>query len=333
MADKDHDFARCGLEKRVGEGASDAPQPPVGVEECRPGVEADAHRSLHATPSVRWSVVVPTKAGWPHLARTLPPLLAALGADDEAVIVGDGRDPGLPDETGRQCRTVIHDGPAGFAPVCNRGAAASRGAMLLFLNDDVVVPPGVLGTLERALADPGIGAVGPNVLSETLGRSESGTSLRWHHGVLEARQSPLDGAGCVPVPYLCGAALAIRRGDFERLGGFDERLAPYFWEDVDLSIRTRGRVGATAVACGATVVHRHGATIRSEPERERRAVYERNRLLVSWRHLHGWRWLPHLGWLPLRLAGSVVRDRAVLLGFVRAFGSLRSKRSRDARRG
>jgi GT2 family glycosyltransferase len=149
--------------------------------------------------------------------------------------------------------------------------------------------------------------------------------------VLEARQEALSGSAPVELPYLCGAALAVRRADFERVGGFDERLAPYYWEDVDLSLRLRAAVGAT-VAVAATVEHRHGATIAREPERRRRVVYERNRFLVSWRHLRGARWLAHLGWLPLRLAASVVRDGAVAAGLGSALWRVLSGEGRGAAR-
>lgn len=259
--------------------------------------------------------MIPTVAGWAHLESALPPLLAAMSLADEAVVVGDGRDPAVPPLGDPRCRVIVHRGRAGFAPACNRGASESRGELLLFLNDDVTVSAGVLDRLEAALRAPGVGAVGPNVVSEALGRSESGTRLVWNHGVLEARQLAFAGGGDPAVPYLCGAAFALRKHDFVRLGGFDERLAPYFWEDVELSLRVRERVGATIVASGATVVHRHGASISREPEAKRRIVYERNRLLVTWRHLRGRRWLAHLAWLPLRLAAGAVRDRAVTLGF------------------
>ncbi len=332
MTDEQDDLAGHDVEQGVGEGARDAAEPPVGVEEGSPRVEPDPHRPQDATPSPRWSVVIPTRTGWGLLAATLPSLLATLGPDDEVVVVGDGRDPGVPAGLHARCRTVVHRGPAGFAPVCNRGASEARGRLLLFLNDDVAVPAGALDALERELAHPGTGAAGPDVLSEALGRSESGTSLRWRRGVLDARQDALAGTGRVEVPYLCGAALAVPSRVFGALGGFDERLAPYFWEDVDLSLRIRAAVGAVVVTRSVVVRHRHGATVSSEPARARRVVYERNRLLVSWRHLRGWRWLAHLAWLPLRLAASAARDRAVAAGFVQALAATRSGVRRGARR-
>jgi len=318
VGNEENDLARQQPKQFSGEGASHAPEAPVGVEERRSGVEADPHLSHDATATGRWSVVIPTKAGWEHLASTLPPLLAILGAADEVIVVADRCEAPLPPTYDARCRIVVHGGPPGFAPACNCGAREARGRLLLFLNDDVVVGPGLLDRMEDELLRPGVGAVSPDVFSEYLGRSESGTTVTWHHGVLESRQGWLPGEGRVSVPYLSGAALALRRDDFLRLAGFDERLTPYFWEDLDLCLRVRELVGDTVVVGGVSVAHRHGATIGQEPDSRRRAIYERNRLLVSWRHLHGWRWLSHLVWLPLRLAAGLVRDRAVPKGFLLA---------------
>ncbi len=332
MGDEQDNLAREKAQQCVGEATRHAAEAAVGVEKRGPSVEPDAHEPYHATTERRFSVVIPTRLGWENLAVTLRPLLAVMGSEDEVVVVADRCDSPLPGRLDPRCRVVFHDGPGGFAPACNRGAREARGRLLLILNDDVLLGNGVLGPLEDALGRPGVGAAGPNVFSEALARSESGTTLAWHRGVLEPRQGPLVGDGAVPVPYLCGAALAVRRGDFLLVGGFDERLAPYFWEDLELSLRIRERVGETVALAGVTVSHRHGATIGHESEGRRRAVYERNRLLVTWRHLRGWRWLPHIAWLPIRLLAGAVRDRAVPAGFVLAVARVGRWKAGDARR-
>jgi GT2 family glycosyltransferase len=262
-------------------------------------------------------VIVPTRSAWDAIGEAVSGALGAGGDDLEVVVVGDQSEPAGMPPGDRRLRLVVHHGARGFAPACNAGARAARGRLLLFLNDDVRLGPGVLAALAAALDRPEVGAAGPDVHSRALGRSESGTVLRWQHGVLEARQEALAGSSPVEVPYLGGAALAVRRADFERLGGFDERLAPYYWEDVDLSLRLRRAIGPTVVTA-ATAEHRHGVTIAREPEWRRRLAYERNRFLVSWRHLRGARWLSHLGWLPVRAAASLLRDRAVVAGLFAA---------------
>ena len=274
---------------------------------------------------------MPTRSPWTAISEAVAGTLGAAGDDLEVIVVGDQGEPEEAPPGGSRLRVVAHHGARGFAPACNAGARVARGSLLLFLNDDVRLGPGVLAALAAALARPDVGAAGPDVHSRALGRSESGTVLRWHRGVLEARQEALAGSGPVNVPYLCGAALAVRRTDFERLGGFDERLAPYYWEDVDLSLRLRDAVGPT-VAVAVTAEHRHGVTIAREPEWRRRLTYERNRFLVSWRHLRGARWLSHLGWLPLRAAASLLRDCAVVAGLCAALWRMLTWRSDGAAR-
>jgi GT2 family glycosyltransferase len=332
VGNEEHDLARVEPQERVGQRPGNPAEAAVGVEERRPCVESDPHRLYDATVERRFSVVIPTRMGGQNLDRTLPPLREALGEDDEVVIVADHCECPLPALPDRRWRLVAHRGSPGFAPACNRGAREARGRFLLILNDDVVVAPGVLERLEEELGRPGVAASGPNVISEILGRSESGTVVTLTHGVLESRQEALRDRGVVSVPYVCGAALAVRRADFLRVGGFDERLAPYFWEDLDLCLRLRDEVGDTTVVSELTVSHRHGATINRAPEKRRRIIYERNRLLVTWSHITGWRWLSHVGWLPLRLLAGVVRDRAVPLGFLKAVARLTSWRDHDARR-
>lgn len=275
-----------------------------------------------------WSVIVPTRVGWTNLQRSLPAIAAALGGAGEILVVADNVR--LDPEAGRSSpfRAVAHAGERGFATACNAGAREARGRRLLFVNDDVELEATTVAALEHILDDPGVAAVGPNVWSEQLRRSESGSRLEWRRGVLDARQDALPENGVWDVPFLTGAAVAVRRDEFLRIGGFDERLAPYYWEDVDLCLRLRA--GRRLLVVGDAIVrHRHGATIGTEGPRARRIVYERNRLLVTWRHAGGQRMAVHLAWLPARLGASCLRDRVVARAWLEALR--RRGRRPDAR--
>lgn len=278
---------------------------------------------------MRWSVVIPTRLQWTALAHSLPPLLSACRADDEVLVVCDNAEPETGELRDPRLRFITHRGPRGFAPACNAGAAVARGEWLLFLNDDVLVRADTLDRLAAPLARPEVGAVGPDIWSRQLGRSESGTRLFWHHGVLEARQEALSGTGEIEVPYLCGAALAVRRSVFARMGGFEGALAPYFWEDVELSLRIREHVGATVVLADAHVEHVHGNTIGRETPLRRGAVYERNRLLVTWMNLKGPQWPSHLAWVPVRLATAALRLEPAALALPIALWRLVAHRRRQ----
>jgi len=275
-----------------------------------------------------WSVVVPTRRVSDRQHEMLKRLAEAFPQPTEIVVVADNVPARGESSPEGRVRCSEHRGTRGFGPTCNAGARAARGANLLFLNDDIRVGPGLLNALGEALGSHSIGAVGPDVWSLALGRSESGTRLFWHHGVLETRQDALSGEGAVEVPYLCGAVLAVRRIDFFAVGGFDERLAPYYWEDVDLSLRIQRSVGTTRVLSDVQVEHDHGATISTEPAHLRRRIYERNRLLVTWKTLSGSRWLAHLVWCPFRLLAATVRDPLTAVAWPLALARLRGRRGR-----
>lgn len=317
------DLARGERQHGIDQAARDPAKTAMGVDECGASVHADSHDPHDLTNALRWSVVVPTRVGWLNLHRSLVLLLAALGEFDEIIIASDGLPLDLPAHLDARCKVVVNNGPRGFATTCNLGARSASGCWLFFLNDDVEVGPAVLDELEPALRDLEIAAAGPNVWSERLGRSESGTALDWHHGVLETRQDSLSAGSMREVPYLCGAALAVRRSDFVRIGGFDERLAPYYWEDADLSLRLCNNRRRLVVLADEIVHHRHGVTIAADDPHLRRVIYERNRLLVTWRHARGLRWIQHLLWLPVRVLASTARDRSVLQGLLAALRLVR----------
>ena len=118
-------------------------------------------------------------------------------------------------------------------------AAASRGTapFILVLNQDCIVEPGVLGPLvESAANDP-----------ENI-------------AVWELRQVPYEHPKAydpvtMDTPWASGAAMLVRRGHFESLGGFEPRIFMY-GEDVDFSWRARAKGLRVVYRPRFAVVHR-----------------------------------------------------------------------------
>ena len=154
---------------------------------------------------------------------------------------------------------IRNDENRGFGPACNQGAAAADSDILLFLNPDTLsngapIPevtsaflqsPSAVG-VAPALDDSASAGVEqrvfqlrrlPSLLSdarELLLVDHILPANRWRR---RARYLEADRSQPFVVEQAAAAALAVRSDAFERIGGFDERFVPAYWEDVDLCKR------------------------------------------------------------------------------------------------
>jgi GT2 family glycosyltransferase len=148
----------------------------------------------------------------------------------------------------------------GFLRAVNGAAAAVRGRFILLLNNDAVPLPGALERAAARLAqDPLIGAVGGRIVDPT-GRLQEAGPIVWRNA-----NGIGFGAGRAPVhlqfrilretDYCCGAFLLTPTEVFRGLGGFDERFAPAYYEEMDYCFRVR-RAGLRCVYDPAiSIVH------------------------------------------------------------------------------
>lgn len=193
-------------------------------------------------------------------------------------------------------------GNAGFSAACNSGASRARSRKLLFLNPDTRVAAGSLGTLARALDSrqysgailgcaiyDGDGSVQlscrrfPNWKTFFAGRFSLLTRLfpanSWSADYL---MGSFDRQSARRVDWVSGAALAMHKSTFERLGGFDERFFVYF-EDVDLCRRAADMGIPTCYFPEARVEHIIGGSSRGVPYR---ALAYRHRSMWTYYKLH-----------------------------------------------
>jgi GT2 family glycosyltransferase len=193
----------------------------------------------------------------------------------------------------------------GFGPTCNRGAREASGEYLVFVNTDVEFEPASLEKLISRLG-PGTFAVMPLVMSAKIGRFENLTELWVRRGLAWLRATertkllareysagrPLASEAFESV--LCGAMFAVRRSDFLALGGFDEAFAPFYFEDVDLSVRAN-RAGKKVMATADAVVRHMGSQTIGGHFDQRRITHTmlKNQILFTLRHAD---YLPGLRW-------------------------------------
>jgi GT2 family glycosyltransferase len=167
----------------------------------------------------------------------------------------------------------------GFTGGCNLGAARASGDILVFVNGDAVVRPDALARLAAALEDDSVGLASaslrlydrPEVMN-SAGNPVHFLGVSWAGGLGEpaGAHQPLKEVACAT-----GAALAIRRELWQRLGGFWEEMFAYC-EDAELSLRCWQQGLRVVFVPDAVVLHRY------EFSRNPLKLYllERNRLLV-----------------------------------------------------
>jgi GT2 family glycosyltransferase len=216
--------------------------------------------------------------------------VAAAGAL-ETVVVDNGSTDGsieLVRQSFPDVVLVVNERNRGYGAAANQAIAACTAPAVLLLNSDTVLAPGALAELGGYLAaHPRAGVVGPRLANadgslqrSTFDYPSAGDMLLGETGLhLLVARLPGVRERCLrtwahdearAVPWLRGAALAIRRSAFDAVGGFDEEFFMY-WEEVDLSRRMAAAGFATHFAPVTTVVHvraqstsRHACAMRRE---------------------------------------------------------------------
>jgi len=195
---------------------------PAGGPRDRPSVAAGGPRDR---PTVG-AVVLSMGTRSVELSHALSTLLRQQDVDLDVVVVGNGWLPsGLPDGV----RTVALPANVGVPEGRNVGAAAAKGEVLFFYDDDASLPtPDVLARLARVmLAEPTLAVVQPRAVDPTGLPSPR----RW-----VPRLRVGDGLGAGPVMILWEGVFAIRRAAFEAVGGWPGHFF-YGHEGIDLAWR------------------------------------------------------------------------------------------------
>jgi len=123
----------------------------------------------------------------------------------------------------------------------NAGVRAARGELIVFLDDDVIVPPAYVAQHVRHYEDASIGAV--MSLALPVGEIDADQVLAAACNLLEIRSGLKD--GIAQVTTVVGCNCSFRRQAIIEAGMSDERFVGSGWgEDTDLSIRV-GHLGYT----------------------------------------------------------------------------------------
>jgi GT2 family glycosyltransferase len=178
----------------------------------------------------------------------------------------------------------------GFVGSCNAGAARARGEFVLFLNNDTVVTTGWLAALLRCFEEePDAGLVGAQLVYPDGRLQEAGgivfsDASGWNFGRFADPDDPRY-AFRRDADYCSGAAILLRRDLFERLGRFDRRYAPAYYEDTDLAFAVRAAGLRVIYEPRSRVIHFEGITAGTDTGSgmKRFQVVNQAKFLDKWR--------------------------------------------------
>lgn len=227
---------------------------------------------------VRVGAVVLAYGEEERLAECLEALLAE--PLDRIIVVDNGFTSAAPLPTDPRI-TWLHPGVnTGFTGGCNLGAAhvAADCDVIVLVNSDLVVAPTAVMALVTALARPEVGIASglvvlydrPDVVN-SAGNPVHYSMFTWAGDLGEPLPS-------TPHPFAVtvgsGALLAVRRADWQALGGLNDLLFAY-GEDTELSLRTW--LGGQQVVCVPNAIGRHDYVFNGTPGKL--YLVERNRLV------------------------------------------------------
>ncbi|MBS1101497.1 glycosyltransferase [Gluconobacter sp. Dm-62] len=198
--------------------------------------------TVHGVPEISVLMVVYDKIAL--TAQALASLRANYAGAIQLVLV----DSGSHDQTrhiGRMVRgaTILrYRHNIGYLQGCNIALEKAEAPFVLYLNNDIrLYPDAIVHALKRLRSEADIGAVGGKLIRTNMRLQEAG-SIIWRdgatYGYLREDDPNLTTANFVrDVDYCSAAFLMVRTTLLRRLGGYDSRYMPAYFEDADLCIR------------------------------------------------------------------------------------------------
>jgi GT2 family glycosyltransferase len=282
-----------------------------------------------AEPTPSLSVVIPTSRGGPDLEACLASLAAQGYPGLEIVLVDNASPAGSIPPAAGGVRVLRNEENLGFVGASNQGIEASRGELVLLLNDDTVVEPGALSALVDALdRHPEWGACQAKLLLmddparlDAAGSFLTPTGFLIHRGIFGPEERFTDSDEIFAAK---GAALLVRRLALTETEAFDPEFFTYF-EETDLCWRLWLAGWEVGFAADARVLHRLGATASGLPSAFVQFHSYKNRIRTLLKNLGplrvAWMLPYHIGLCMLLALWYLLRGRPGVAGAIlRAIG-------------
>lgn len=176
------------------------------------------------------SIIIPVYNGETTIGSCLKSVFDSDYDDFEVIVVDDGSTDGSPAiARGFPCSVIEMKGNAGPSAARNRGAEASRGEILFFLDSDIIIEKDTVKEIARTFQNkPEISAVFCSYQKNTVPSDFYSEYKNFVHHYTH-QNSQEDAA------TFCGGFGAMKRDVFFKLGGFDESYRSL--EDMEFGYR------------------------------------------------------------------------------------------------
>ena len=292
---------------------------------------------VHDESFVRCSLVVLNYDERQLLLDCVRSMLAAIGPEDEIIVVDNGSSDGSAAAVREQFPSVrlvpLPENRYIFS--LNAGLAVARGEFVAFCNNDMVVEPNFVEEALNCFVADDIFAACSRVLDRNGAEQGTRTAGYWRRGLLFYEPLP-HSAESTDCFFAVGGQSFFRRDVLNRMGSIDELLWPMYHEDIELSYRA-WKNGYRIVYAPRSVCHHMGGKTsrRVFTATQLRSFVRQNELLTVWKDVTDRALLlEHAFWLLPRLLVALIRgDAGTLNGSMSAFRRLpRALRARRTAR-
>lgn len=242
------------------------------------------------TPSI--SVIIPTYNGKILLEKNLSNIIEALnhsGLTHNIIVVDDASSDGSETylkERFPQVEIIRNEQNLGFSNSMNVGIRAAKYDWILALNNDMRLPDNFFREMLK-LFDPNLFSISC-LIKDGKGEKtlESAKVFKPNFGKITVKDREANEV--VYSLYSCGGCALYNREKLLDLNGFDEIFSPFYYEDLDLSLRAWHRGWKSVYTPKTFCYHDHSQTIKSEFARmfTKRKI-NRNKLIIGSLYLNG----------------------------------------------
>ena len=233
------------------------------------------------------SVIIPNWNGESLLKINIPYLLEAVKIQKnsiaEIIVVDNGSRDGsvtyLEGLGNPVLKIVKIQKNLGFLVAVNRGVKVSKEDLICLLNNDVRVTNNFLVKPTKHFKERNVFGVG-------LHEKGEGPSIGYFkQGFIDIARG-VENNKLQNTFWVSGGSGIFRKSFWQKLGGFDESLlAPFYWEDFDISYRAMKRGYKLLWEPDSLVYHEHESTSKLLNKSYTNFTKERNQLLVIWKNI------------------------------------------------